>query len=581
MFGGWFRRLVAGVAVGGLFVAPPALGGSGSGSGPIGSVTPRARTIPAASGCDPEAGPGAAPFRGGLDPGQLAAAYGVSSLWERGFYGHGRRVALIEWGQSLDPTAFAQFSSCYGPFVTPKQYLVLGSNPKTGGEGIFDPEVVAAIAPKARIYMFESGQGTVLEDVVPKLLAAALRPRNTGGKLVDTISMSFSPCEAGWTAAEVRAVQIELRRAASLGVAVFASAGDAGSVYAYTYQGKPACVGHPVDVDTDKDLPGLRLEVGYPTSSPLVTSVGGTELAINGCVPAAGAPAGGTITSEIAWNEASPNPTTLSCPSAPCGSPSSCFAGGGGRSELFTVASARWERAVGLSGQERKPDISALAGSPKYLGGGIGTSGSSPLMAGAVAVLDGYLADHHAQPTGPLNPTLYHIAADPTLYLKVFNDITSGTNDLLGLGCCSAGPGYDMASGLGSLRVAALGAALLAKPSLRVPWTTLKLTAAPVNATIGTPLTITAVTNNVLIGTPYHINIFVAGKLFATCKWTRTGVCHENLFPRPPFPAPYRIAADVGPAGAHPSSRQAIVSMKTQVTVDRTRPTSCKGSSCT
>jgi hypothetical protein len=97
-----------------------------------------------------------------------------------------------------------------------------------------------------------------------------------------------------------------------------------------------------------------------------------------------------------------------------------------------------------------------------------------------------------------------------------------------------------MASGLGSLRVAALGAALLAKPSLRVPWTTLKLTAAPVNATIGTPLTITAVTNNVLIGTPYHINIFVAGKLFATCKWTRTGVCHENLFPRPPFPAPYR-----------------------------------------
>jgi hypothetical protein len=187
-------------------------------------------------------------------------------------------------------------------------------------------------------------------------------------------------------------------------------------------------------------------------------------------------------------------------------------------------------------------------------------------MAGAVAVLDGYLAGHHAEPTGPLNPTLYHVAADPRLYLKVFNDITSGTNDLLGLGCCSAHPGYDMVSGLGSIRVAALGAALLAKPSLRVAWTTLKLT---------------AVTNNVLVGTPYHINIYVAGKLSAICKRARTGVCHENLFPRPQFPATYKIAADVGPAGVHPSSRQAIVSTKTQVTVDRTRPTSCKGSNCT
>ena len=45
---------------------------------------------------NPKAPAGAKPEKGGLDPGQLAAAYGITSLWARGFQGQGRSVALIE-----------------------------------------------------------------------------------------------------------------------------------------------------------------------------------------------------------------------------------------------------------------------------------------------------------------------------------------------------------------------------------------------------------------------------------------------------------------------------------------------------
>ena len=75
-----------------------------------------------------------------------------------------------------------------------------------------------------------------------------------------------------------------------------------------------------------------------------------------------------------------------------------------------------------------------------------------------------------------------------------------------------------MASGLGSLNIAALGSALLANPGLRVPWTTLTLTALPQSAAIGTAATITVATNNVLVGTKYYINITAGAKVLKRCN---------------------------------------------------------------
>jgi subtilase family serine protease len=94
----------------------------------------------------------------------------------------------------------------------------------------------------------------------------------------------------------------------------------------------------------------------------------------------------------------------------------------------------------------------AQGGTPWFTTGG--TSISAPLLAGAVALID-QRARHAGRPgVGVINPSLYALArrargARP----PVFRDVTSGTNDLLGIGCCRARRNFDQATGWGSLNL--------------------------------------------------------------------------------------------------------------------------------
>lgn len=424
-----------------------------------------ARVIPPATGCTNHGvdGPLAT---SGIAPDQLAAAYDVDPLWRAGFSGQGRRVALLEVNDSLTERDYGFFSDCFGPWPNVEQEVAAGSAPTgTEFEPTLDADTVASLAPRTRIYMFESGPPYVTDyEALPRLMAAALNPANTGGKLVDAISISDNECELSWPPEELDQMQTELAQAWRMRVAVVAAQGDSGSSGSYVPPGGPlTCAAYPVDASPWTaagtggllDAPGLQAGVWYPASSPLVTGVGGTQLVINGRTGLSEAQLGGTITDEPVWNQ-------------PVHKPDSYLAGGGGTSTLFTTTDAPWQQLVGLHGPERKPDISALAGSPGYLNNRIGTSGAAPLMAGAIAVLDSYLVAHHMNTTGPLNPILYRIAAQRPLYRQVFNDVIDGTNDLLDLGCCTATTGYDDASGLGSLNVSALAHTLLAQDRFTV-----------------------------------------------------------------------------------------------------------------
>ena len=90
-----------------------------------------------------------------------------------------------------------------------------------------------------------------------------------------------------------------------------------------------------------------------------------------------------------------------------------------------------------------------------------GTSASSPSLAGILALLNQYLVAQHllSQPgLGNINPALYRLAQATT---DVFHAVTGGDNKLAceqgspqcvnGLMGFSAGPGYDMTTGLGSV----------------------------------------------------------------------------------------------------------------------------------
>ena len=97
-----------------------------------------------------------------------------------------------------------------------------------------------------------------------------------------------------------------------------------------------------------------------------------------------------------------------------------------------------------------------------------GTSASAPLLAGGLALIDEVLRLRGRTELGLANTLLYpldHSAAGAS----VFSDVTLNDNDLSpyighhrSLGCCSAAPGFDYASGLGSVNVSAFANAVSA-----------------------------------------------------------------------------------------------------------------------
>ena len=125
-----------------------------------------------------------------------------------------------------------------------------------------------------------------------------------------------------------------------------------------------------------------------------------------------------------------------------------------------------------------------------------GTSASSPSFAGVIALLNQYVVTHGLQTQaglGNINPNLYRLAQTTN---DIFHDITQG-NDVVpcvqGSPDCvtgsygfTAGPGYDLATGWGSIDVANLVTAWPAANDAIV------VTASPASITLGDTVQLTA-----------------------------------------------------------------------------------------
>ena len=197
--------------------------------------------------------------------------------------------------------------------------------------------------------------------------------------------------------------------------------------------------------------------VDWPSTDPLVTAVGGTQLALL---------ADGSRTQpDQVWNDSAnyalnyvfygtPGPTAT--------------ATGGGRSAVF--ARPWYQNSVaGVTGSQRGvPDIAMSAacsglvaiyqsfpGQPSGWYYACGTSEATPLFAGIVALAD-QAAGHSL---GLINPALYTLSAERAPGLV---DVTSGDNtvsfiqdnSLVTVKGFNAGPGYDLASGVGTVNAA-------------------------------------------------------------------------------------------------------------------------------
>jgi len=348
---------------------------------------------------------------GGFGPKDLTGAYNATPLQNAGIQGDNQNVALFEL-DGYQQSDVAQYFQNYGlatPNITTVPVDGFSGTPGQGAiEVELDMEVVGALAPHANQIVYEGPNTTQgLNDTYNQIVH---------DNKAHIVSISWGLCEAYSGAAELQTLDTIFKQGAAQGITFFAAAGDSGAY----------------------DCGDGTLGVDSPASDPNVTGVGGTNLQLNA----------GAYGSESVWS----NPSDIQ--RSPNG-----VGGGGGVSNTFPQPS--WQTGSGVqSGNREVPDVTAdadpatgyatyctvtNAGCPST--GWItigGTSAAAPLWAGSLALIDQYLQSQGKAIVGSANPTLYGLF-NAQQQSPAYHDVTSGNNLHY-----NAGPGYDMASGIGS-----------------------------------------------------------------------------------------------------------------------------------
>jgi hypothetical protein len=394
-------------------------------------------------------------FFGEFAPSDIRTAYGISPLISNGSDGTGITVAIIDaydnpmFVSDSDPN-FATSDLHYfdvqfnlpetaGFFTKVNQNG--GSNyPMVGpqgqgweGEEALDVEWVHAIAPGAKIILVECNSPNFSDFF--KGIDWATRSVANGGGGANVVSMSFGTL--GGSSAET-AFDSHFKPSTHPGVTFVASTGDIG-----TFNGS-----------TGRD--DTNGQAGYPADSPYVLGVGGTSLTVVG---------GGNFNykSETVWNNGLKSAGVYQS----TGGGLSGYEPQPGFQQGLVIHSGN--NIVTSNNQRAAPDVAFLAdpqtgvagydsydGGQPYGGTGSsnnwflfgGTSLSAPCWAGLIAIADQVRAGYGLAPlTGGTDvlPTLYQMASNSTIYANDFHDVTSGDN-----GTWSAGPGYDLDTGLGT-----------------------------------------------------------------------------------------------------------------------------------
>jgi kumamolisin len=349
--------------------------------------------------------------REGLTPAALLRTYHADALAAAGFTGKGTTIVFFEFDgyHQADLDSYAALSGL--PKFTPT--LIGGQPGPSNGEAVMDLEVAHGIAPDAHLVVVNALPTVEGDGAYEKIAHAFELADGQFPGAVWSSSVGWG-CDKLVTAADLVPVQSALAIAESHGTSAFDASGDTGGL---------ECKGG----DDWSSAPGPD-DVGLDAvaSLPAMTNVGGTTLSTD---------AHGKWLSEQAWQDSPLSQGT-----------------GGGVSALF--ARPDWQNAVSVpidSAHRLTPDIAATADpftgvkiiiDQQTLVGG-GTSQSTPIWAGLTALMDEYLHANGGHALGDLNPLLYRVAAGANR--PGFHDVTLGGNAV-----DSAGPGFDLVSGLGT-----------------------------------------------------------------------------------------------------------------------------------
>jgi subtilase family serine protease len=354
---------------------------------------------------------------------QLERAYDEAPLFAKGIEGQGETIVIVDaFGSPSIASDLQTFDSQMGLPNPPSFKVITPEGPITTNlsnctstysptgpdlcsdyygwtsETSLDVEWSHAMAPKANILLVETPM-TETEGIYGLRQIVAAENYVIDHHLGDVISQSFGANEQTFTSpGQIYSLRSAYINAARHGVTVLASSGDQGST-SYYCDPSNGCA------DPDNAFCCTSTQtVDWPSSDPLVTGVGGTQLHLD---------ANGNRTApDSVWND-------LSSTIGVTGPVYTWGSSGGGHSTVFPRP--RFQNGVaGIAGDTRStPDIAMSAADngavdiynttdPFVAGWGItgGTSEASPLFSGIVALAD-QAAGHSL---GYLNPALYTMA---------------------------------------------------------------------------------------------------------------------------------------------------------------------------
>jgi hypothetical protein len=423
------------------------------------------------------------PYEYLVAPEDFATQYDLAPLYQAGVNGAGQTIGVIN-ASNIDISLVDAYRQLFNLPSNPPQVVIDGDDPGTlegvDVEAYLDVELSGAVAPSAAVNLYISN-GSDLQDPVS---LAALRAIEDNQASV--LSVSFGEWEGYLGEAGNQLWAGLWEQAAAQGQTVLVAAGDSGS---------------------ESSWPDLSvLSVSGLASTPWNVAVGGTDFYYSDY--ASGAASAATL-----WNQA--NDSNLGSLKAPLPEQvwndalgldvmsngleyNETFAGGGGASNCSIYSSTgvcvsgyakpSWQTGPGVpaDGARDLPDVSLFASNgvnlsaypicayegecavgaggeaEVFLAGG--TSASVQAMAGIMA-----LVDQKYGRQGQADFTLYPLARQKP---AAFHDITLGSNDIVcqpGTPYCamsasgvyattvySAGPNYDLASGLGSVDASVL-----------------------------------------------------------------------------------------------------------------------------
>jgi kumamolisin len=348
---------------------------------------------------------------GGLTPTDVLAFYNLKPLRDRGLDGSGQTIVLPEIDNLPNLKDLNLFAAKYGlppfdPLLTIKHDANWGNPVSPQGETVLDLEIIHEVAPNAKMVVYLSAPDLSHGDRAFDQMVT--------DHLGSIISESLGACEVDIPNG-ARDIYASIEdRAVAQGMSHFVATGDSG---AYT------CGENTDPADS------------FPSTLPTVTAVGGTTVFES---------VQGTYFKEAAW-----------------GAPIDESGAGGGPSQFYPLPA--YQKSVAQAaghGRRQVPDVSAAAdpntgfhiifeGQDGQIGG---TSAATPLWAATLALINQDLKKHGLRVAGFANPALYYMGQNSSkLPAPPFHDVTAGNNLAY-----DAGPGWDFATGWGSMDAVAL-----------------------------------------------------------------------------------------------------------------------------